>query len=57
MKKKLLFCMVILMVLVYFQGVLVCAQSTETIQTVKVGFFAFSKPIGSSYTIITVTQR
>lgn len=41
MKKRLLLCMIILMVMLQLQTSLVWAQSTETIQTVKVGFFAF----------------
>ena len=42
MKKKLLLCMMILlMVMVQLQSGLVCAQGTETVQTVRVVFFAF----------------
>ena len=41
MKKKLLLCMVTLMVLVQLQSSLVFAQGTEPTQTVRVGFFAF----------------
>lgn len=41
MKKKLLLCMVILVILMQFQTGLVWAENTEGIQTVRVGFFAF----------------
>ena len=41
MKKKLLLCMVTLMVLVQLQSSLVFAHGTEPTQTVRVGFFAF----------------
>ncbi|MGN0720993.1 MAG: transporter substrate-binding domain-containing protein [Anaerovoracaceae bacterium] len=41
MKKKLLLFIVILMVMMQFQTVLAWAQGAETVQTVKVGFFAF----------------
>ena len=42
MKKKLLLCMMIfLMVMVQLQSGLVYARGTETVQTVRVGFFAF----------------
>lgn len=41
MRKRLLVCLVVLMMMLQFQSVAVCAQDAETSQTVKVGFFAF----------------